>query len=256
MPFTFSHPAAILPFLNKNRNYISATGLIIGSMAPDFESFIFLNEKKIYGHTWPGIFWFDLPLAILLAIVYHVIVRDALIKNLPWALYERLQCFEGINWMNYFKKHFFVVIISMLIGIFSHLLLDAFTHLNLVDPDATDSPIYLGHVQVYLLLQYTLSVVGLILAAYYVLKIPAVQVQKTEHNRMTFKISSVKHSRATKVTYWVLVMIFTCLTMIIAIYFMEREMNIILFIDISITGVCSAFIIVPLVQKLIIPANY
>ncbi|SEF46838.1 protein of unknown function [Flavobacterium urumqiense] len=37
MPFTFSHPAIILPFL-KNKK-LSATALIIGSMSPDFEYF-------------------------------------------------------------------------------------------------------------------------------------------------------------------------------------------------------------------------
>jgi hypothetical protein len=255
MPFTFAHPAAVIPFLNRNRNYFSATGLIIGSMAPDFESFILLTEKKIYGHTWPGVFWFDLPLAIIIAIVFHGIVRDAFIRNLPWALHERLKRFEGIHWFHYLRKHFLVVVVSVLIGIFTHMLLDAFTHLNLYDPDATDSPILLGHIQVYLLLQYTLSVVGLVLILYYIFKIPHVPLQKTVHDSMTFKINHVRHSRATKVIYWILLVIFTCLTMIVSIYFLEREMNIILFIDICIAGLCSGLILVPLVQKLVVPSR-
>jgi len=36
MPFTFSHPAIVLP-LTKARLKLSATGLIVGSTIPDFE---------------------------------------------------------------------------------------------------------------------------------------------------------------------------------------------------------------------------
>ena len=39
MPFTFAHPAAVLPFAKKHSSYISVTALILGSMAPDFPIF-------------------------------------------------------------------------------------------------------------------------------------------------------------------------------------------------------------------------
>ena len=35
MPFTFSHPAIILPLAKINAKYISLTALVAGSMAPD-----------------------------------------------------------------------------------------------------------------------------------------------------------------------------------------------------------------------------
>lgn len=44
MPFTFAHPAAVLPFSKKQVNYISVTALILGSMAPDFEYFYTLDR--------------------------------------------------------------------------------------------------------------------------------------------------------------------------------------------------------------------
>ena len=57
MPFTFSHPAIILPLKKLPKKYISMTGLIVGSIAPDFE--YFLRMKSKYSHTMSGILWYD-----------------------------------------------------------------------------------------------------------------------------------------------------------------------------------------------------
>ena len=83
MPFTFSHPAIILPFRYLPVKWFSFTGLVIGSLTPDFEYFIRMKVQSIYSHTLLGIFWFDLPLAILLAFLFHSLVRDTLFFNLP-----------------------------------------------------------------------------------------------------------------------------------------------------------------------------
>ncbi|WP_434297574.1 DUF4184 family protein [Clostridium sporogenes] len=42
MPFTFSHPAIVLHLEKKWNKYFSFTALILGSMSPDFEYFIYL----------------------------------------------------------------------------------------------------------------------------------------------------------------------------------------------------------------------
>ncbi len=47
MPFTFAHPAAVLPFMKKQSKYISVTALILGSMAPDFEYFYILDRMVL-----------------------------------------------------------------------------------------------------------------------------------------------------------------------------------------------------------------
>ena len=39
MPFTFSYPAIVLPLTYLPRRWFSLTGLIIGSLTPDFEDF-------------------------------------------------------------------------------------------------------------------------------------------------------------------------------------------------------------------------
>lgn len=128
MPFTFSHPAIILPLRYLPVKWFSLTGLIIGSLTPDFEYFIRMRVQSIYSHTVLGIFWFDLPLAILLAFLFHNLVRDPLFFNLPKSFQSRILTFTEFDWNLYFKKNWIVVLISILIGIASHLLWDGFTH--------------------------------------------------------------------------------------------------------------------------------
>jgi hypothetical protein len=128
MPFTFSHPAIILPGKYLPAKWISMTGLVIGSMVPDFEYFIRMRNLSLYSHTWSSMFWFDLPLALVLTFVYHNLVRDSLLSNLPLFLRKRLLQFNRFDWNRYVRKHFIVVLASLLIGISSHLLWDGFTH--------------------------------------------------------------------------------------------------------------------------------
>lgn len=128
MPFTFSHPAIILPLKYLPKNWFSLTGLVVGSVTPDFEYFIRMKVQSNYSHTLYGIFWFDLPLAILLSFLFHNTVRNALFFNSPDVIKSRILIFTSFNWNNYFKENWIVVVISMLIGIASHLLWDGFSH--------------------------------------------------------------------------------------------------------------------------------
>lgn len=128
MPFTFSHPAIILPLTYLPRRWFSLTGLIIGSLTPDFEYFIRMTPYSLYSHTLSGLFWFDIPLGLLLCFIFHNLVRDSLCSNLPTELASRLTIFKQFDWNQYLKTHGFVVIVSILIGAFSHLFWDSFTH--------------------------------------------------------------------------------------------------------------------------------
>ena len=130
MPFTFSHPAIILPLLKAKSNRFSGTALVIGSMAPDFEYFIRMELLQQHGHTLAGIFYFDLPLVILLTFIYHLIVRDPLIEHLPNFIRHRFMPYFKLDWLSWVKKHWFVLIYSSILGILAHLFWDAFTHQN------------------------------------------------------------------------------------------------------------------------------
>jgi Domain of unknown function (DUF4184) len=128
MPFTFAHPAAILPLRLLKKNWFSLTGLVIGSMVPDFEYFIRMRDDSFYSHKLSGVLWFDLPLGLMLTFLYHGIVRNALLLNLPALLQIRFAIWVHFNWFQYFKKHFLFILSSLAIGILSHLLWDRLTH--------------------------------------------------------------------------------------------------------------------------------
>ncbi|HSY75935.1 MAG TPA: DUF4184 family protein [Bacteroidia bacterium] len=177
MPFTFSHPAAILPAKFFPERWISLTALVIGSITPDFEYFIRMKNYGIYGHTWGGIFWFDLPLGFLLTFVYHRFVRDGLIDNLPRFLRNRLYKFKGLDWTAYVRKHFLQVIICLLIGIATHVVWDGFTHragyfVQMIPWLDMNSEVFgVNHARFYIL-QNISSLLGMGLVVIAVLRIP------------------------------------------------------------------------------------
>jgi hypothetical protein len=128
MPFTFSHPAIVLPLTFLPKKWFSLTGLVVGSLTPDFEYFIRMKVESNYSHTLSGLFWFDIPLGLLLAFIYHNYVRHSLLDNLPTLLKSKLVKFDNFEWNRYFKTNWFVIIISVFIGAVSHLFWDSFTH--------------------------------------------------------------------------------------------------------------------------------
>lgn len=250
MPFTFSHPAIVLPFLKEKKQF-SATGLVIGSIIPDFESFIFLREWKVYSHTWTGIFWFDLPLAIIFSFIFHGIIRDPLIKNLPDYLGNKFIRSVNFNWGVYFKKHAGKVVLSMLIGIVLHLLWDALTHLNLKNPEARDANIYIHGMNLYIILQYVSSLLGLIAVAWYILALPTLQVKKQKHSKNTFYISTPKPMIAHKAVYWTMFSTIASAIIIAISYLIEGYVGAILYIEISISSILLSLIFTGLFAKML-----
>src|SRR3954471_24024851 len=101
MPFTFSHAAAILPFRLFAKHKTSLTGLVAGSMAPDFEYFIKMKGYSEFGHSWSGIIWFCIPVSICASFIYHYLVRDAFIYNLPVFIRKRVINLKVENWKQY-----------------------------------------------------------------------------------------------------------------------------------------------------------
>jgi hypothetical protein len=187
MPFTFAHPAIILPFNYCSKRYFSLTGLVTGSLAPDFEYFLRMRTKGVYGHTLSGIFWFDLPLAILLAFIFHNIVRNQLIIHLPSFLIVRLQRYTTFDWNKRFTRSWFVIILSTLIGISSHLFWDSFTHehgffvehLKLLRSAV-------GPVAVYNILQHASTLVGFIIIAWSIMQLQPESIHKKGKKMFAF----------------------------------------------------------------------
>ncbi|WP_027418341.1 DUF4184 family protein [Crocinitomix catalasitica] len=130
MPFTFSHPAIILPLSKLKSTRLSATAMILGSMSPDFEYFIHMRMYQEHGHSLLGLFYFDLPMTIALCFIFHAFVRRGLIAHSPKIIREKYAEFSDFNWIQHFKKHWFMIGYSAMIGIVSHVFWDAFTHSN------------------------------------------------------------------------------------------------------------------------------
>lgn len=244
MPFTFSHPAIVLPFTFLPRKWFSLTGLVIGSLTPDFEYFIRMKVESIYSHTISGLFWFDLPLGILLAFLFHNVVRNCLYDNLPIILNSRLSIFKEFNWTKYFRENWITVIVSITIGAASHLFWDSFTHHNGyfvgVIPELKNS-INICNKQIFIfkILQHTSSLIGAIIISYSLFKLPKGRLSKTN----------------IRIEYWIILTILILTIMIIKFISSESTKLIGNFIVSSICAIIIALIITPLFCKSVTLAN-
>lgn len=105
---------------------MSLTGLVVGSITPDFEYFIRMQKLSLYSHSLPGVLFFNLPTGILLTFIYHGIVHKPLIYNLPSSLRARLLPYVGLNWIETFRKNWLVIMVSLMVGTLTHLMWDSF----------------------------------------------------------------------------------------------------------------------------------
>jgi len=193
MPFTFSHPAAVLPATVLPKRFYSFTGLVVGSMAPDFEYFMRMEATSHYGHSISGIFWFDLIMGLFLAFLYHLLIRDVFIANLPKVFRERLSPFCQFKWTSYFKKNWLIVFISIIVGAATHILWDGFTHLDglFVNhlPYLQHSIKMFGPFPVYNVLQHLSTLIGGVAILIYVLKLPKGEEIKPAVSTINYWIS-------------------------------------------------------------------
>ncbi len=172
MPFTFSHPAIVLPLGKIFKKYVSLTGLIIGSLTPDFEYFLRMRIKSEYGHSLIGCLWFDLPLGLILCFAFHQIIKKPLIDNLPKFIQKRLQEIRNFNWLKYFKNNWLIVYLSIIIGAYSHIFWDSFTHPNkfFVNYFGLEKELFLG-LPIYKILQHFSTILGALIIVMYFLKL-------------------------------------------------------------------------------------
>lgn len=127
MPFTLSHIVFALPF-QKIFKRLSITGLVIGSILPDIEYYLRMRMYGTWGNTLQGIILYEIPIGIIISFLFHTIVRNTIILHAPEFIFKRWNYLLNFNWYNHFKRHYIIVILSLFIGIFTHLFLDLFTH--------------------------------------------------------------------------------------------------------------------------------
>jgi len=210
MPFTFSHPAIVFPLALLPKRFFSLTGLIVGSMIPDFEYFMRMKLKSDYSHTFEGVFWFDLPLAILISFIFHKLVKKNLIDNLPLFFKSRFFIFKAFDCTAYFIENWFVVCVSILIGAFSHLFWDSFTHYDGLFVNKfplLQSSVNLFNVEVPMLkaAQHTSTFLGTILIFWVILKMPKLVIE----------------DKKTNINYWFLIFTSSLLITIFKVWIVE-----------------------------------
>jgi len=172
MPFTPAHPAIILPLLRRTRRWLSASGLIVGSMAPDLEYFFRLRPGGGAGHTLVGALWLDLPLSLLIIGLFHGIVKKPLILSLPTFIRLRLEWLTKQSWplRNLWSPR---LLLGVLVGCASHLVWDTFTHQRgRFEPELQILSYQVAHITLRAWFQNGSSIIGLAVIAWYVWNLP------------------------------------------------------------------------------------
>jgi hypothetical protein len=169
MPFTFAHPAAVLPLARPLGRWAVPSALVIGSMSPDFAFFLPLGVTRTASHSPGGIFWFCLPVGLAAYLIYHLLLKYPLLSLLPQWVGRRLTRVVGTSRLP--SVAWTAVLASLLLGILTHLVWDSFTHPGAPGVEAIPFlrvevfTIDTYHAPVYKLLQYFSSGFGILVLA-------------------------------------------------------------------------------------------
>ncbi len=120
MPFTLSHPAAVLLL---GRTGLPVAAMVAGSMAPDVPMFVHVPGSYGVTHSLLGVATLDVVLGTLFVVVWFGLIRDALVDVAPAAVRERLAAtarYSGRQWI--------LVPVAVALGAFTHVVWDSFTH--------------------------------------------------------------------------------------------------------------------------------
>jgi hypothetical protein len=153
MPFTLAHPAAVLPLLRRRRRWLDGAALVFGSVAPDVEYLLRARIKGTIGHTGWGLVVFDVPVALLLVLLYRSVLEEPL--RFLIGAGPRAEPRAGIA----------AALAGATVGAATHILWDAFTHRHgwFVEHVSALHPIYHW-------LQHLSTVVGVVALAIYCLR--------------------------------------------------------------------------------------
>lgn len=164
LPFTFSHPAAVLPI---PRRHLSFSAMVIGAMAPDYLYFMQLSHSSRYGHTWPGMFLFSLPAGLVVLWLYHSLFKRPLLALAPDQIAKRITP-SDLRFSFWPASRFGLLTLSVMIGVLTHVLWDDFTHeQGLFVTMAPELKLYFGlDMPLYSFLQFSSTVIGAVLLAW------------------------------------------------------------------------------------------
>ncbi|MBS1120338.1 MAG: hypothetical protein H6Q90_2566 [Deltaproteobacteria bacterium] len=174
MPFTAAHVLAVLPGLRwHSRLRLDPTCLVIGSMAPDFEYFVRGELVGRYSHTFVGIAGWGVPVTLVVAALYHHVVKWPVLLAAPAAITPLLARPWQARWT---VGAVISVVVSAALGDLTHLLWDGLTHANGVFvrriPELHapyDLPV-VGGMVTHRILQHTSTILGLLGVGWFTLR--------------------------------------------------------------------------------------
>lgn len=214
MPFTLSHPAFVLPLGFKKTRYLDFTALAIGTMSPDFEYFVHFRPIQIIGHTFWGQLYFNLPLVFLLACIYHFVIKKPLILNLPKPFCARYNYIANMSWSLDSKLKVIVFCYSSILGSFTHLFWDAFTHrtgffvrrIGILSEYISINNI---RIPVYNMLQHVSSILGIIAIIIFLVII---------QDKRAYKEKCKTINSSSKLKYWSIISLVTLMVLMLRFF--------------------------------------
>lgn len=169
MPFTLAHAAVAPPLVRLGRNRLVVSALVMGSVAPDFQSIATLNSERAFSHSRPGLFVFCLPAALLALVVWHRVLKRPLAAMLPARL-GPVAAMTAAPFRFAPLSRFAAVCLSALVGSVSHVVWDDFTHSDgffVRRIDFLAEPIHWHGLAVYDALQYVTGLVAVVYLAWW-----------------------------------------------------------------------------------------
>ncbi len=171
MPFTFAHPALILPVICSLPLIHFSTELVVGSLSPDFEYFLSFRLRSLGAHSIPGLFWFCFPVSAVIGFLWYSLVSRSVLFHSPAILRERFARVAAQNSVN--LRSIILFLTGALVGAASHILWDSFTHSSgfFVQKFSLLQQQHFG-IPIYKALQHSSTVVGLTAIMLCIYKLP------------------------------------------------------------------------------------
>ena len=164
MPFTPTHIVAIMPIAALFR-WLPLSALAIGSMIPDLPWFAPFSPDYAMTHSPAGVFTVCLPLGVAVFLLFQCVIKVPVVSLFPrWVQSRMMTCVKPLLVPS--VGFFLCVSIAVVVGAFTHILWDAFTHQGRwgtqLFPILNQTTTIAGqHIPGYKLLQYGSTIVGL-----------------------------------------------------------------------------------------------
>ncbi|SET43831.1 DUF4184 family protein [Thorsellia anophelis] len=173
MPWTFSHPAAVIPIARICNGKVPAIGLVVGSCSPDFGYYLNTWDIATRSHSFVHSLYIALPICLILIAIFSTL-RDGVLQLLPKIYSQVFEKFIPQIGIPKFRNLFFMVV-AIVIGIYSHIIWDSFTHNPKYFRDWWP---FIGYVftvkgieiPFFKILQHSSSVIGISLLLYWLIK--------------------------------------------------------------------------------------